>query len=295
MAQGDRTDPDRVRPGGRPSLSDGVEEPFQDGSLELSLNGPRGTQFIQLVGVKGSSEQEKLHNALTSADIPKLGSPHVRVVGAVVRRVRGVFMPDSPSQVMCEIEWGFLSEGNFNQDPSDRFAEPSIEISTTIQQAVTSKDVEGNFIILTGDQLGETDDSTSDVLAGPPQLAKVEYPLAMTTVIVRRREGFSPGPNSKLYVGKVNENPSATDLTFGDEDHYWMCTRLGGFSEDAGTTWNVTYEFQRHPDNWNVNLVYLHPATGLPISRPVPGKSVLENVRIIPAKNFYELDLRLEF
>ena len=294
MAQGDRTDPDRVRPEERPSLSEGVVKPFQDGSLELTLNGPRGTQFIHLLGVEGSSEQEVLHNALSSADIPKLGSPHVRVEGAVVRRVRGVYMPDSPSQVMCEIEWGFQNEGNFNQDPSDRFAEPSIEISTTIQQAVTSKDVDGSFIVLTGDQLGETDESTSDILAGPPQLALVEYPLAMTIVIVRRRENESPGPKSKRFVGKVNENPEGL-LTFGDLDHFWLCTRLGGFSEDAGATWNVTYEFQRHPDNWNVTQVYLHPNTGLPISRPVPGKSILENVRIIPAENFHAMDLTLEY
>lgn len=92
------------------------------------------------------------------------------------------------------------------------------------------------------------------------QAGTVAIEIPTHTVVLTRDEPESPGAKSKAFLGTVNANP-----IFGDGPRMWLCTRLGGFSDDGNQTFHVTYAFTKNLDGWDATVIYVDGETGQPV------------------------------
>lgn len=266
--------------------------------VQLTLRGPRIFSKYQVTGLTGSRDV-LLFNAINAPGIPRLGSFHPTYAGAVVGNVDAEHMAGSPSKATVTIEYGFFGEELFGDDPSLQ----TLEVSSTVQPAVTNFDHEDKPIILVWETPPAPGEPGPTQVHGPPQVAEVEHQLPMPIVTLRKREEqgpgiLTPGQKSSMYVGSINE-----ENVFGDGPHYWMCIHLGGPTEDRGQTYNVTYQFQRHHRTWDPISIYRDPDTGLPIAPDIvtvgdvttyvypPGS--IKTTQIAPGRNFHDLELSI--
>jgi hypothetical protein len=149
------------------------------------------------------------------------------------------------------------------------------------------------------------------------QGGEIAFEDEMDMVIFRRRENFSPGvdvPNggrgsSRMYRGHTNAT-----LFLDDVAGTWFCTKMDGYSDDGGVTYNVTYEFQRREgttfnydqlvygadsptivpqtvaiEGWDTLAVYTDPKTGEPIKVTDPVH--FEVVQNYESAEFHDLRL----
>lgn len=264
--------PNRAIPVERPGQVDSAQFVAQHVRVERTLRGPRRTIKGYVKGLVGGDDR-RIWSATFVRGIPDLGSADDVMEGAVLGRIAANQRTNSPSQAEVELEWGYFAEDDFINPPGTDPEMAQIEVISTVIPVVTHLDVFGNPMIL--EHEFRPPGGGPGVL-GPPQVAELELQLPTHTVIFRRRENASPGAvgtdgnpgnKSKQYTGAIN----ADGNIFGDNKHFWMCTHLGGISDDGGVTYNVSYHFLRHPDTWNPTGVYRDPKTGAPVVDPAVG------------------------
>lgn len=275
--------------------------------------GPQGTtaQYVWRVKNIGGPVELRTALAIHATGIPQYGAWH-SFLGVAVSNVRAELVKDSTTQADVTVDYGLSVEGGggwFDNVPSE-IVDAQWEVATTVQSTTTNMyqagPRKGQQIVLfhiERDEEGEVSETRE-------QYGEVAYQQAMSMVIGRRRENFSPGvavPNGRLrsimYVNHTNKTPY-----FGDPAGSWLCTRMGGASDDNGVTWNVTYEFQRREpqtarglteaggtweislDGWDTLAVYRDPVTKEPIKVTDPNNE-LAKVTNYPYAEFHELRL----
>lgn len=238
----------------------------------VEVTSTRGTHVTErhLVEDLSGDVRGRLFAAILSAGIPRVGDVHP--LDSTIRVDRVVAsMADarsSQTQAIVTVDYGFPSEaGNiFNQDPDDPAALPTTEVATTLQSATTFFATNRQpLVIRTPGEPPEGDEE------GPPAprkvLAGVDFQIPMTTFIYRRRERNNPQQKSLDFVQHIDGDDTVpgTGFIFGEpRKHHWLCTAISGSTDDGGDTYNVTYEFQRHPDTWDPIVVDIDPKTGRP-------------------------------
>lgn len=122
------------------------------------------------------------------------------------------------------------------------------------------------------------------------QPGSVSMQLPFHTVTYTRTESSSPGDKSKAYTGRIN-----SDSVFGDPPHMWLCMKIGGSSRDNGKTYDVTYEFQRNPESWDPDAVFIDGETGQPVFGTkddlIAEGALIENLQVLRSAKFKALQI----
>jgi len=150
-----------------------------------------------------------------------------------------------------------------------------LEGGSTIQSVQTSKDVNGNPIILehnvpVRDESGniKIDDQgqpiTRLVREDP---ARVDVSISMIDFSLTQIRTSSPMGQAREFSNKVNSLN-----WFGFAPTEVLLARVRFSSNDGGQTFSTRYEFQVHPETWLANLVLHDPVTG----------RIAEGVPIVP-------------
>ncbi len=268
----------------------------EEGSASISSTGTTIIEKYQVEEIS-VSEQGSRFFAMFAPGMPRFGEEHPAIGGIFVQEVRSETLVGDPTKAEVVVTWGLPTGGaggGFDNDPGDD-AVASVEIATTLQSVSTALDVNGVQIIIDKTVLDQDGDPIFDEQPG-----EVLYQMPMTVVRFRRRELFSPGDKSKLYVGTVNTNP-----VFGDDPaHTWLCTRIDGISDDGAQTFNVTYEFQRAPqrydheflfETWDATALWIDPETNLaaPDINIQQQDGIKTNIRVYSETDFELLNLTI--
>lgn len=261
-------------------------------------DGPHAVQVAQVNGLTGNPAV-RLYRATRAPGIPRYGEYHAAIPYLPVTNVEAVYADPGTSDIaIITITYGFETSGTqyFLNEPGDTTATlPQIEILTTVQPVRTQFEIDpetGNKKQIVVRYILE--DEATGTSTEAEQGGSVEYMLPMETVRYMRREVRDPQFKAREYIGTIN-----VYSVFGDAPHMWMCTRLGGPSDDGGATFNVTYEFQRHPDSWDVVVVPTDPETGQPQvltdedAAATGPEAVLRPRRIYDLADFWTLNLTL--
>lgn len=256
----------------------------------VDRDGPHAIQVAQVVGLTGNPAV-RLYRAMLAPGIPRYGEYHPAVPFLPVSNVEAVYADKGTSDIaIVTITFGFAAGGTqyFTNEPGDTLATlPQLEVLTTVQPARTEFEFDpasgGRKQIIVSNFVEDPETGTSMEVT---QTGSVEFMLPMETVRYMRRELYNPQSKSRLYLGHINSHS-----VFGDPPHWWLCSHLGGPTDDGGASYNVTYEFQRNSDSWNPVLVPTNPETGKPHIL-VEGE-IARQPRILPEADFWELNLTL--
>jgi hypothetical protein len=237
-------------------------------SVEYSVQGPRATRVFLVEGMAGP-EEARLAGAPYVTGIPQVGELHPAIPLLPVSSVRAELAPGCTTNALVTVEYSQATDGGGFINPPDETARAAIEIVSTVQTTTTNKDINNDQILVS--HIHEDEEAGTSTLL--TQGGTVEYQQPMLVAIFRRRENYSPGRSvpggrgrSTDYVGKVSDNSTYLNATwFGDPPGMWLCTKMDGYSDDNGVTWNNTYEFQRRIPNWDATVVYRDPSTGEPV------------------------------
>ena len=244
----------------------------QEQSVESTPNGPVIVIGGMVDGLEGVPEHQRLLAALAATDVPQRGQYHPIITDLPVDNVRATLVPDSPDKANVRIRYAYPTGSDGFINFPDETAPPQIEIVSAVVPMTTEFCYVGQGNNTKQNQIVLVHSTQLDV-EGPPdlnyQVGEVEIQVPVEIVRYRRRERKSPHGKARLYVGTVNSRP-----VFADAEHMWLCTKLGGPSDDGGQSYNVTYEFQRNVDSWDKVVVFRDPDTGYPMQIPSSGDNV---------------------
>lgn len=182
-----------------------------------------------------------------------------------VRNVTGRLATDSSTtQVLVTVQYGYpQGGGGFENDPDDPRAVPQLEVGTSLQPTTTNFNVHDQPLTVTYVEQVDTDgDGIPDSSVPHSHLAELEYMEVLSSIIYRRKERNNPLEKSLAYVRHVDGDTPI--ILGGQRKHHWMCMNIHGATDDGGQTYDVMYEFQRHPETWDPVLTYIDPVTGAP-------------------------------
>ncbi|KKM25926.1 hypothetical protein LCGC14_1590010, partial [marine sediment metagenome] len=258
----------------RRSSGTAIMDTLTQGSI---TRGPNGVvQIIRSAIVTGlvGPPESKIPDALNAVGMPRYGDPHPSPIaaGLPLSIMRADIFESEPDKAIVTLTYQFPTATGgitlFENEPSETTA-PQIEVTTTLNQLTTNRNVDGNTITVTY-VAPIIDPDTGDIIGSRPitQGGEVTIMVPTTTRNYMRREPRDPGDKAQIYVGTTNSTP-----VFGDPAGFWLCTGLGGPSDDGGITYNVTYSFQRGEPHrvggesfagWQAVVVYIDPETGKP-------------------------------
>jgi hypothetical protein len=293
-------------------LGEASAAPLVDkGYVNITSQGTRAVFVWHVTGLGGPVEL-RLGSATQVTGIPRYGD-WSRPLGLFVTNVQADPVPGSPSQAHVTVEYGIQADGGgwFNNEPSE--TEPAqIEIVSTVQSATTNMHLAGpkkGQQILVSHIVKDEEAGTSTLVE---QGGEIAFEDEMDMVIFRRRENFSPGvavPNGGRGSSRMYRRHTNATVFMGDVAGTWFCTKMDGYSDDGGVTWNNTYEFQRREGTtliaytdaeapvrwelpvpgWDTLAVYRDPETKEPIKVTNPGE--VEVVQNYEHAEFHDLRL----
>ncbi len=168
-----------------------------------------------------------------------------------------------------------------------------IEVGNSVAQVETDKDSDGVKQTLSYDY-PDTYEWNADLKGKtkiqPGLMSKI---LPEPSISITRREiitGQNLTAKKLVFEGKLNVagwwlEPDAATKT-------WLCTGIGGRSQDNGLTYDVTYTFQYREDTWDADIRFIDPGTGDTPSDVVDGTG-FKTVQIYKTADFNLLELHL--
>lgn len=261
----------------RRSSGTAIMDTLDEGTAERGPNGLRIVRSARIIGLVGPPES-KMPDALNAIGLPRYGDPHPSPLadGLPLSLMTARILDNEPDKAVVTLTYEFPTATGgiilFENVPSETTA-PQIEVTTTLNQLTTHYDGGGDEMFVQH-QFPPGEDGVE--LPPTLQLGDASIMVPTTTVNYMRREPRSPLAKARLYVGKTNSMP-----VFGDPARYWLCTGLGGPSDDGGLSYNVTYSFQRGEPHavagsellpgWDAVIVFIDPATGKPPTNQAGG------------------------
>jgi len=200
-----------------------------------------GKEFDRMAIIEGLSgdADAKMSNAFSDLDTAgyTIGAAHPEVPTAKIRS--RIIESIDKDKVKCRLVYREYA-GNYGHPQTD-----TEEIGATVQQVETNLDKNGNLIHITHN--GAVHGKTTTKYA--PRV----------TFSITKQKGTSPIDTSVAYVGKINSN---NNWQVTGDQHKWLCTGIVGRSNDGGSNYLVTYNFEYDPDNWRQTLYHEDPVTG---------------------------------
>jgi hypothetical protein len=259
-----------------------VRDLLEDASYTRDTSGVRAVRRF-LVENLDDVAAKRLYQAALLPDVPQFGTPHESIPNLVVNSVDVVPAPSSPSKALITVTYG--SPEQDNQEPSET-AQPTVEVGATVSEIETSRDKDGNEMLLDHTIPAHVDENgtliADQVL--PTQPAKVSVQEAHPYVTCERREP-DPFYTAKVlaYVNHVN-----SVAWFGSQPRQWLCTAIRARLD--GDSFVVSYEFQFRERTWDVQAVYTNPTTGAPVEDPIEEVGI-KRFQVYPEADFNGLNL----
>lgn len=125
--------------------------------------------------------------------------------------------------------------------------ENAIEVRASANQVTTNLDKDDKPMLVT--------------FGGKTQTAEASIIKPFPTLVVTRNETDNPWVTIVTYVGKVND----AAVTIDGVDYparSLLVADVYGVSHDAGISYDMTWTIQHDPDDWDVEAVWIDPATG---------------------------------
>ena len=247
-------------------------EDLVNSSGNESAEGTEVTRAFHVTNIPGNASA-KTSFALSAPKIPNLGDAHptFSTLSAISKGVS--FIDSDNARVTVQYRRPRFSQG---QTPAGGVGQPNVATNPgqiSVGASITTRDTVvdrlGNLITVAHDVL------LPEVLpagfVGPPanvptrveQVRTVQIQQPQTVLRVQRVENGSPDVKARIFVGTVNKK--AVGKNNLDGPRKWLCSRIDGTSNDGGTTYNVTYEFQHNFLEWGAFVEWIDPETGLPV------------------------------
>jgi hypothetical protein len=244
--------------------------------LVHSRTGLRGTLSFIVTDLTGAGPRV-LTQALRAPKIPQEDESWPGIETLLVQERRVTNLEGCTSKWKVTVTYGFpeVTGGPFDNPPDDE-APPILEVDSSVVMKRTNIALDENdmgYHIMFTDYFPLEYDEDG-VLVGisntpaPRQGGMVDVPVVVTVLRYRRREppvdshGRGVGTKARQFTGRTNSHQIGGDP--GDPPGTWLCSRIGADTDDAGQSYNVTYEFQHNPDSWDPTIVYIDPKTGQP-------------------------------
>lgn len=260
-------------------------------NMEQRLTRTRNGPVIVVSGIleKLSGPAETvLVDALYAPDMPEVGTDYYGVTpfaDVPVDEVEVTPIAGSPSKANVRIRYAYPTGSDGFTNFPDETASAQIEVVSAVVPMTTEfcysgEDNVTKYQILLRYYLPLLDDDGNPIGSSEQyrnQVGEVEVQVPVEIVRYRRREAFNPHLKARKYVGTINSTG-----VFNDGPHMWLCTRLGGPSDDGGLSYNVTYEFQRNVDSWDKVVVCRDSDTGYPVELTNAEAAALANLYAPP-------------
>ncbi len=290
----------------RRSSGTAVMDTVDEGTAERGPNGFRIVRTARILGITGVPHS-KIPDALNAKGLPRYGDPHPSPLadGLPLSLMTASILEGEPDKAIVTLTYEYPNTsggiGFFENTPSVTTA-AQLEVTTTLNQLTTNFDGGGNEMFVEH-QFPPGADEVTPLLTKQTGEASIMVPT--TTINYMRREPHSPLAKAQQYVGKTGASEGTSDgLIFGDPDRYWLCTGLGGPSDDGGLTYNVTYSFQRAEPHeiagfdvvpgWDAIIIFIDPTTGKPPASDRGGPVTplgLKGYVMYKSINFWNLNL----
>lgn len=269
----------------------GITNIFEDlveGSVNDSLtSGVTARRVFLLENVQGNPNAI-MFNAIQNGSVPKKGDPHPSIPIIRVDSVDSMPAPGSSNNVRLIINYKALKIG---ESPPNEESETQITLGGTIQNAQTNKqviirngkEVEELIILKYTFPVGKSPDGVNNEKEVVPVIEK-QVPNVVASL--SRQETTNPLNKAVQFLGRLNSR-----RFLGTAPFTWMCTQLGGPSNDSGETYQVAYEFQFAPDGWNTDVLFTEPDTGRIPSDVESQRDAVQNVRVQKSADFNKLKL----
>lgn len=236
-----------------------VSEDLVKGSTTQSLtDGWTATRVFFVSGIEGSPDAIG-YEAIKSGAIPRVGTPHPTIPLIVVDTISS--KPEGSAMAEVTINYKALS---FSGTDPDEEAQTQISVSGSVQSVQTNKHIVKNKGKKDSEELIKVKYTYPD--GEDPEgkngfehevVATINKQIPNVVVTFSRTETRDPSVKAINNLGKLN---SKTFL--GEKAGHWMCTNLGGPSNDGGLTYQVAYEFTRAEGGWNTDVAFADERTG---------------------------------
>jgi len=247
-------------------------------SWTLTRAGWTITRIATVDGVVGTGEQIvfNAYQALVGAGVD-INTNHPIIPLCVVTEIVPTAL--SSDQVVFRITY---QQYNFHT--------AVIEVGNSVSQVETDKDVDGKLQTVEYDYPADYEYNTdlqgiTKTQPGYIQKIQPEPPISITrTELIT---GIDLTAKKLEYEGTVNDGPWRLDPSA--EAKTWLCTGIGGRSEDNGISYDVTYTFIYRKDGWDDTIRFVDPNTGQTPSDIVEGHTYnLSGVGSKPVKTYAE-------
>jgi len=228
-----------------------VEDVIRGATMKQDNNGITATRVFIVSEITGDGI-DKLANALLATGIPTVGDLYPSSLVNNVYCDSVTATPINNENTQFNVVASYSGSSALNNDATEATGEASLTVGATLQQEQTTKNANGEDIVLIpkAEMLGKYLKQTGLISVMRPQF----------TMSFTRIDDENPIENAKKYVGKINSN-----AFFNNESKKVLCTRIEGNSKDNGKTYVTTYQFQI-ADSWKADIAYIDQNNGLPVS-----------------------------
>jgi len=255
----------------------------EGGALNETQDGYEVVRVAWVEELSGRAD-ERLYNAVRAAGVPRYGDPHPSIPHLRVVQ-RSAAFEGGNDRVVVTLTYRVPQANEAPpSDPTGNTQPGIVRVGSTIQGAITQKDVYGEAIMV---RHVFPDDHEEFPGRDITQGADVELSIPQLVLTETRRESATPANTARAYVGKVNQF-----ACFGGAARTWLCTRIEGTTNDRGASYEVTYEFQYNEQTWDAVVVFRDPNTQRPVDEPVDGEGI-KTVQVYSVANFAALGLSL--
>jgi hypothetical protein len=253
-----------------------LESDLIEGSVGVrNINGKNSmTRNFLVGGVTGAVAQKPIE-ALQTVGLPQPGDAHPNFTDLFVVDSNARPIPDSNEKWIVSIIYGVPESGSQKVDTSSQ-----VSFGSTLASIETTKDNTGAALFTgTLDPLADGTPPARTATTAPKQPAVVNKLVPQITVMASRKETSLPITAIKDYTGKINSDiVSIAGNSFAVKT--LMMTRVNAVTENDGTSYLVTYEFQFRSDQWKIDIVGIDPDTGAPWSKIESVTDGIKNVEI---------------
>ena len=252
-----------------------------EGQVQLSVKGDTATRTFQVTELRGAPFA-RLTNAAQASGIPRKGDAHPALPGISVLDI--VARPTRDPQVaLVDVNYGVP-----DADDAGRISgQADVQITTSLINETTTRDIDGNFLRTTWTLRIYTTDP------GDPEGARrvqegtksgaihtVEVQVPTYTVRFTRWESEPALQRARQYSGRTNSG-----VWLGSSADYWLCA-VSSTQQSPGEH-RVTYDFTYNRRSWKSIIV--HQDNGvIPEDLTADGISVQQ---VYPTANFSRLGL----
>ena len=229
------------------TISDILETDLVQSTDDIQID-----RIFHITDLPNVSPTARHQEALFESGIPAMFEPHPVIQGIIVLNRRVTI--DQPNQARVTCSYG-ISQNSDTDEPSESPDRARISLGSTVQQATTQKDNDGDQITVSITKEVEDDQGniTEQTLEQP---AEVDLLRPETVIEFERREPSSPLVKSTNFAGTVNQTAIGI---FGART--LLCNSIEGRTDDNSTSFNVLYRFQFKPDNWDAEVAFIDNET----------------------------------